>query len=157
MGEIHVTRSFKSVVARPSKAISAFPSGPRCAMAPRTVLAPGYTGWCVACLRSAVGSNGGHRQAPPEAPRGTPPHGRRELHEDDRTARVTATLHGVHCFFHLAGVEFTSRTCSPWPVRSRGSACTLNEAVTQRPSSPPPHAERAAREQGGGRAYQVTV
>ena len=37
------------------------------------------------------------------------------------------------------------------------SACTLNEAVARRPSSPPPHAERAAREQGGGRAYHVTV
>ena len=51
--------------------VSRHGSPERSPMAPRTVLAPGYTGWCVACLRSAVGSNGGHRQAPPEAPRGT--------------------------------------------------------------------------------------
>ena len=34
-------------------------------MAPRTVLAPGYTGWCLACPEAAVASTGGRSRTPP--------------------------------------------------------------------------------------------
>jgi len=37
----------------------------RLPMAPRTVLGPGYTGWCLACLEAAVVSTGGRSRTPP--------------------------------------------------------------------------------------------
>ena len=37
----------------------------RSQMAPRTVLAPGYTGWCLACPEAAVASTGGRSRTPP--------------------------------------------------------------------------------------------
>ena len=43
----------------------------RLPMAPRTVLGPGYTGWCLACLEAAVVSTGGRSRTPPGASRGT--------------------------------------------------------------------------------------
>ena len=36
----------------------------RSQMAPRTVLAPGYTGWCLACPEAAVASTGGRSRTP---------------------------------------------------------------------------------------------
>ena len=49
-------------------------------MAPRTVLGPGYTGWCLACLEAAVVSTGGRS---------------RTLPAGSRRARRTAILHSA--------------------------------------------------------------
>ena len=41
----------------------------RLPMALRTVLGPGYTGWCLACLETAVVSTGGRCRPPPAGSR----------------------------------------------------------------------------------------
>ena len=41
----------------------------RLPMALRTVLGPGYTGWCLACLETAVVSTGGRSRTPPAGSR----------------------------------------------------------------------------------------
>ena len=56
----------------------------RSQMAPRTVLAPGYTGWCLACREAAVASTGGRSRTPPVGSRGT----RRTGHSTLRQAIV---------------------------------------------------------------------
>ena len=56
----------------------------RSQMAPRTVLAPGYTRWCLACREAAVASTGGRSRTPPVGSRGT----RRTGHSTLRQAIV---------------------------------------------------------------------
>jgi len=101
-------------------------------MVPRTGLAPGYTGRCLARVppvgrRQATAAIAGRLRKLLAAP----PHGRRELYEDARAARVTAALNGDGslllplggCGVHVPSV--LALASQPGPREVRGSRTKL--------------------------------
>ena len=77
----------------------------RSQMAPRTVLAPGYTGWCLACPEAAVASTGGRSRTPPGGSR----RARRTAHSTLQQAIVSLASRRLSGRFPLHAVR-RSRT-----------------------------------------------
>ena len=72
-------------------------------MAPRTVLGPGYTGWCLACLEAAVASTGGRSRTPPGGSRRV----RRTAHSTLQQAIVALASRRLSKSFPLQAVRQT--------------------------------------------------
>ena len=85
----------------------------RSQMAPRTVLAPGYTGWCLACPEAAVASTGGRSRTPLRGSRRARRTAQSTLSPSHRLSRVTTALSELPASSCAEGVGNTSGPCSP--------------------------------------------
>ena len=129
----------------------------RSQMAPRTVLAPGYTGWCLACPEAAVASTGGRSRTPLRGSRRARHTAHSTPSPSHRLSRVTMALPELPASSCAESVDSTSRPCSPEPERARGAAQPSQDRAARGPSGACRAAAKRVGVPEGGPLARTTV